>query len=105
LRSPVDRKVIDRARVRNWRSKSSVEGREWHSPYPGTLHDPQTDDPIDWQERVREITRNLPEGSKVSLTLTIEIAEPGDVAEDDFWRLLKPHTYGHNKTGEKKEEG
>lgn len=90
--------VVDGARVRNWMSGS-------HSPYPGMLHDPNTDDPIDWRDLVMRELWKLPEGARVSITLTYAVPTGDEVDPDDIWILYKPHHYGHKDESRRKEKG
>jgi hypothetical protein len=90
-----EREVISGARVRHWRARPEST----YAPYPGQLHVPDSDAEIDWQEAVREELWSLPEGAKVSITVSYELPEPGAVAKDDFWVLLSPHSYGPYKGG------
>lgn len=89
--------AVSSARVRHWRSSSSC-GRPYRVPYPGQLHDPETDEHVDWHESISLIIRDLPEGSRVSISVQIN-PPPFNLAEDDYWTLLKPHTYGHVRSG------
>lgn len=80
--------VVDGARVRHWMSGS-------YSPYMGMLHDPDTDDRINWQDRIMHELWKLPEGSSVSITLTYAIPREGEIDPGDVWVLYEPHHYGH----------
>lgn len=81
--------IVSNARVRHWRSGS-------HSPYPGMLHDIDTDVEINWQDTLLRYLWDLNEGDRVSITVRVERAI--DIDPDDYWTLTDPHTYARART-------
>lgn len=81
--------VISNARVRHWRAGS-------HSPYPGMLHDADTDERIDWRDALLRYLRGLNEGDRISIVISVERAT--DMDPSDYWTLTDPHTYAHART-------
>lgn len=80
--------VTDNVRVRHYHSGN-------HTPYRGVLHDVDSDKPSDWREDIRSLLSELPEGTLVEIKVEYKTQE---IDETDFWKLLSPHKYGHNKT-------
>lgn len=87
-----DKKIINRARVRNHLANGQKPGG--YTPYPGNLHNPDTDEKIDWRDEIRKVLWSLPEGAGVSIVLQIE-QPPADLDPEDYWVLVAPHTYRH----------
>lgn len=86
------KKIAVLARVRHHLASGEKPGG--YTPYPGVLHDIATDESVDWREEVYKILRNSPEGARVTISLEVT-PPPADLDPDDYWVLVKPHTYRH----------
>jgi len=99
MKPPITEPAVVLARLRNWKASPT------HSPYPGMLHSVEDDSRVDWRDAVLKILWRLPEGSRVSIDVTYELPENGDVDPEDVWELLAPNHYGHRRTRKEKEDG